>query len=282
MWQKTLQWHLVGAYIRRAETYFLASPLGFRVLRVSFPILFPTMFEVNPAIKRLSETRTDSGSLTFNGVINRTGALLLATGVSFGLTWRFLASGDVSPMLGFAGMIVGLVLGLVIIFTHATNPILISAYALAQGTMLGTLSYFVNLKYPGIAMQAVAGTLGCFTVVLWLYSMRVLRATPVFTKVIVGALIGVALLYVVDMVAGLFGHPLEMIHGNSMLSIGISGLIVLLAAVSFVLDFAAIEQAVNEGVDEREGWHFAFALLVGLIWLYVEMLRLLTKLRSRD
>lgn len=240
------------------------------------------MFEVNPAIKRLSETRAVSGGLTYNAVINRTGVLLLTTGVAFVLTWRGLQNGAVSPNLGLAGLVVGAILGLIIVFTRATNPLLIGAYALAQGAMLGTLSYFTDLRFPGIALQAVAGTLGCFCVVLWLYSLRVLRATPVFTKVIVGAMVGIALLYLVDLVAGLFGHPLEIVRGNSALSIGISGLIVLVAAVSFVLDFAAIEQAVNEGADERDGWHYAFALLLGLIWLYMEILRLLTKLRSRD
>jgi uncharacterized YccA/Bax inhibitor family protein len=240
------------------------------------------MFEVNPAIKRLSETRAVAGGLTYNGVINRTGALVLATGVSFVLTWRGLQSGAVSPSLGLIGMIVGLVLGLVIIFTRATNPLLIGAYALAQGTMLGTLSYFADLRFPGIALQAVAGTLGCFLVVLWLYSLRVLRATPLFTKVILGAMMGIVLVYGVDLVAGLFGHPLGIVRGNSGFSIGLSGVIVLVAALSFVTDFAAIEQAVAEGADERDGWLYAFGLLVGLIWLYVEILRLLSKLRSRD
>jgi uncharacterized YccA/Bax inhibitor family protein len=240
------------------------------------------MFEVNPAIKRLSDSRSLTGGLTYNGVINRTGVLVLATGVSFVLTWRGLQSGAVSPSLGLAGLVVGTILGLIITFTRATNPLLIGAYALAEGTMLGTISYFADMRFPGIALQAVAGTLGCFLVVLWLYSIRALRATPMFTKVILGALIGISLLYIVNLVASLFGHPLGIISGNSPVSIGLSALIVLVAAVSFVLDFAAIEQAVNEGADERAGWHYAFALLLGLVWLYIEMLRLLTKIRSRD
>lgn len=240
------------------------------------------MFEVNPAIKRLSQTQSAAGGLTYNGVINRTGVLLLATGATFVLTWRGLQSGAVSPALGVAGLVIGTILALIIVFTRATNPFLICAYALAEGTMLGTVSYFTDVRFPGIALQAVAGTLGCFFVVLWLYSLRVLRATPMFTKIVGGAMIGIALLYLVDFVAGLFGHPLEIVRGNSGLSIAISGAIVLVAAISFVMDFAAIEQAVNEGADERDGWHYAFALLLGLIWLYIEILRLLSKLRSRD
>jgi uncharacterized YccA/Bax inhibitor family protein len=240
------------------------------------------MFEVNPAIKRLSESRAISGGLTYNGVINRTGVLVLATGVTFVLTWRGLQTGALSPSLGLAGSIVGLILGLVIIFTRATNPLLIGTYALAQGAALGTISYFVNQRFPGIALQAVAGTLGCFLVVLWLYSMRVLRATPLFAKVIIGALCGIALLYLANLVSSLFGHPLEIVTGNSMFSIGLSAVIVLVGSLSFVLDFAAIEQAVQEGADERDGWHYAFALLLGLIWLYIQILQLLSKLRSRD
>lgn len=240
------------------------------------------MFEANPTIKRLSDSRSLTGGLTYNGVIHRTGVLLLATGVAFVLTWRGLASGAVSPSLGTIAMFVGLGLALYITFSRATNPLLICAYAVAEGAMLATLSYYVNRAYPGVAMQAVAGTLGCFGVVLWLYSLRVLRATPMFVKVVVGAMMGVAVLYLVDLVAGFFGHPLAVVNGNSGLSIGLSAVIVILASLSFVIDFAAIEQAVEAGADEREGWQFAFALLVGLVWLYIEILRLLTKLRSRE
>jgi uncharacterized YccA/Bax inhibitor family protein len=240
------------------------------------------MFQVNPIVKRISDTRTMAGTLTYNGVINRTGALLLATGVAFVLTWRGLENGSVSPALGLGGLVIGLILGLIITFMRVTSPLLIVPYALAQGTMLGTISYFVNQRYPGIALQAVGGTLACFSVVLWLYSMRVLRATPMFVKIVVGAIIGIALLYLVNIVASLLGHPLGFLTDNSGLSIGLSAAIVIIAAISFVIDFAAIEAAIQDGADERAGWYFAFALLVGLIWLYMEILRLLTKIRSRD
>lgn len=240
------------------------------------------MFQANPTIRRLAQEGVVTDPLTFNGVIHRTGTLLLVTAVTFMLTWRGLQTGDLSPAMGFGGSLVGFILALVIIFTRATNPILIGAYALTQGLALGTISYFANQRYPGIAIQAVAGTIGCFSVVLWLYSVRVLQATPVFVKVITSAILGIALLYLVDLVAGLFGHPLDIVRGNSFASIGLSAVIVLIAAISFVIDFAAIEVAVDQGVDARQGWHFAFALLVGLVWLYLEILRLLSKLRSRN
>ncbi len=240
------------------------------------------MFEANPSIRRISQENVTGNSLTFNGVINRTGVLLLLTGVTFALTWRGLQSGELPVGVGLLGAIAGLVLALIIIFTRATNPILIGSYAVTQGLALGVISYFANLRYPGIALQAVAGTVGCFGVVLWLYSMRVLRATPMFTKVIVASLIAIFALYAVDMIAGLFGHPLEIVRGNSNMAIGIACVIVLVAALSFVIDFDAIETAVNEGVDARYGWHFAFTLLVGLVYLYIQILNLLSKLRSRN
>ena len=129
------------------------------------------MFEANPTIRRLPQAQVIGDALTFNGVINRTGILLLTTGITFALTWKGLQSGDIPAGAGMVGSIVGLVLALVIVFTRATNPILIGSYAVAQGVALGTISYFANLKYPGIALQAAAGTNGCFTIVLWLYSV---------------------------------------------------------------------------------------------------------------
>ena len=169
-----------------------------------------------------------------------------------------------------------------IIFTRATNPILIGSYAATQGLALGTISYFASLRYPGIALQAVAGTGACFSIVLWLYSMKVLRATPVFVIVISAALLGIMALYLVDLVAGLFGHELGLIRGSSNLSLGISAVIVIVASLCFVIDFAAIEEAIEHGADAKQGWHFAFSLLVGLVWLYLEILRLLSNLRGRD
>lgn len=243
------------------------------------------MFESNPTIRRITDSNesiSGGNSLTFAGVINRTGTLLLVTGVTFALTWNALRAGTLSPGVGLGAAIIGLILALVITFARVTNPFVIGTYALTQGVILGVISYFAHLRYPGIALQAVAGTMGTFFVVLWLYSMRVLRATPIFVKVITAALIGILALYLVDMVAGMFGHPLEIVRGNSNAAIAISSVIVLVAALSFVIDFHAIETAVTEGVDSKYGWYFAFSLLVGLVYLYIQILSLLSKLRGRD
>lgn len=240
------------------------------------------MFEANPTIRRLpSREGVVVNPLTYNGVVHRTGFLLLLTCVTFAITWQGLVSGAVPVGAGLIGSLVGLGLALLVIFTRTTNPVLIGAYAITQGLTLGIISYLANLKYPGIAIQACAGTMGCFSIVLALYSARVLRATPFFVKIITASILGIAVLYLVDFVAGLFGHPLGILGGNSNLSIGITAVVVIVASLSFVVDFAAVEQAVEEGVEARFGWRLAFSLLVGLVWLYIEILRLLSKFRSR-
>ncbi len=240
------------------------------------------MFEANPVIQRVSKESSGSGTLTYDGVVHRTGFLLLLASVAFALSWRGLESGALPAAAGLGGLIIGVILALVISFSRSSNPFLIGAYALSEGVGLGVISSFVNARYPGIALQAVAGTMACFLGVLCLYGAKVLRATPLFTKVITAAILGIGLLYLTDMIAGLFGHPLAIIHGSSMFSIGISVVVVLVASLAFVIDFAAIESAIADGVEASEGWRFGFALLVGLVWLYVEMLSLLMKLRSRD
>jgi uncharacterized YccA/Bax inhibitor family protein len=240
------------------------------------------MFEANPTIRRLPQAQVIGDALTFNGVINRTGILLLTTGITFALTWKGLQSGDIPVGAGLVGSIVGLILALVIVFTRATNPILIGSYAVAQGVALGTISYFANLKYPGVALQAAAGTIGCFSIVLWLYSVKILRATPIFVKIITAAMLGIMVLYIVDLVASLLGYELGLIRGSTGLAIGISGAIVLVAALCFVIDFAAIEEAIEQGAEAKQGWHFSFTLLLGLIWLYISILRFLMNLRGRN
>jgi uncharacterized YccA/Bax inhibitor family protein len=240
------------------------------------------MFQANPTIRRLGHEGAVTHPLTYNGVIHRTGVLLLITALTFGLTWRGLETGQLPPSVAIGGMIVGLVLGLVIAFTRITNPLLIATYAAAEGVLLGAVSYFANQNYPGVALEATVATMGCFLVVLWLYSIKVLRATRTFVKVISAALFGILAIYLVSMVSRLFGHPITFLHDSSPLSIGISVAIVVVASLSFVLDFAAIDEAVDQGADARQGWRFAFCLIVGLVWLYLELLRLLLKLRGRD
>ena len=223
-----------------------------------------------------SATSRETGRMTVEDVINHT-ALLLAIAVATGaVTWGLGLGG-----LAFPAAIVGLVLGMVIIFKQVTNPGVIMAYAAIEGVFLGGISQFFNARYPGIVIQAVVGTAGVTAVVLGLYRSGKIRVTPQFTKMVVGATIGFFVLIMVNLVAGLF------VDGGLGLREGPLGIVVGLfaiglASMNLVLDFDMVEKGARQGVPARYGWFAAFGILVTLVWLYIEILRLLAILRGND
>jgi len=246
------------------------------------------MFDANPILTRTTNERRVNGVVTFDNIINRTGILVLVTMATYALAWAGMGAngiGGIAPesfgTVAVVASLGSLVLGMYIIFARSCNPVLISLYAAAQGILLGTVSRVADMRYPGIAFETATSTFVIFLLVLGAYRLRILRATPLMMKIIVVGSIGVLALYLINMVGGFFGHSLEIVNGNSNASIGVSVFIVILAAISFVLDFARAEAAVNYGADEAYSWQIAFGLLVGLVWLYLEILRLLSKTRSR-
>jgi len=155
------------------------------------------------------------------------------------------------------------------------------AYALLEGLFLGGASALFEMRFPGIAMQAVALTFGTAFCMLIAYRSGLIRATQKFTMGVVAATGGIALFYVIAMVLGFFHVSVPILYGNSPLSIGISLFIVGIAALNLILDFAFIEQGAAQGAPRYMEWYGAFALMVTLVWLYIEILRLLSKVRSR-
>jgi uncharacterized YccA/Bax inhibitor family protein len=157
---------------------------------------------------------------------------------------------------------------------------------LLEGLFLGAISAVFNAafaeSYPGIVMQAVLLTLGTAGAMFLLYQFRIIQATPTFKKVIIMATAGIALFYLIAIVLRLFGVQMPYLHDNSMIGIGISLFIVTIAALNLILDFDRIEQGAAQGAPKYFEWFSAFGLLVTLVWLYLEMLRLLSKLASRD
>lgn len=222
--------------------------------------------------------------MTIDDVVMRTVALLAVTGVVGALSWMLLPDGPVTFVAAAGSSIAALVLGLVISFGRITNPALITAYAVIEGVLLGVVSRVFEHWYPGIVLQAVVGTFGVFAVMAVLYRARVLRATPRFTRFVLGALIGVVLLSMVNFVAYLFGANLHLIEYNtqgkvSPIAIVFSLVAIAVGALTFILDFDAVEQGVRGGLPERYSWYCAFGLLVGLIFLYWQILRLLGYMR---
>jgi uncharacterized YccA/Bax inhibitor family protein len=217
----------------------------------------------------------ETGRMTVDDVVYRTGVMLVVAVITGGLTWAL----DLGA-LAFPAAIVGLVLSLVIIFKQVTNPGVILAYAAIEGVFLGGISQFFNARYPGIVVQAVIGTSGVTFGMLALYKSGRIRVTPKFTKMVVGATIGFFILIVANMVAGFFTDGgLGLRQGPIGILVGIVA--IGLAAMNLVLDFDMIERGARQGLPRRYGWFAAFGIMVTLVWLYIEMLRLLSLLRDR-
>ena len=222
--------------------------------------------------------------MSLDDVVVRTVMLLAVTGISGALPGLLLPeTGGVATLALFGSCLAGLVLGLVIAFGRITNPAVIVAYAVIQGVLLGVVSEFFEQRYPGIVMQAVAGTFAVFFVMAALYKFRVLRATPKFAKFVLGALIAFVALSLINFVAYLFGFDMGLVdYGTDEvdpLAFLFAGAGIVIGALTFILDFAEIEEGVRHGVPEKFAWYSAFGLLVGLIFLYWQILRMLSYLR---
>ncbi|MCL9980233.1 MAG: Bax inhibitor-1/YccA family protein [Bacteroidia bacterium] len=242
--------------------------------------------------KAFSATRSGSyeGSMTLKGTVDKSIVLFLTLLAPAVWIWNKMG-GDPEYAINngvqtymYGGLIIGLISILIMSFKKSWSPYLAPVYAAAEGVLLGALSMFFEAMFPGIVMQAVAITMGIFALMLVLYKTNVLRATPMFTKVIYIATAGVGIFYLLMMVLNLFGvHGLSNFYaGSSPMSIGLSVLIAGIAAFNLIMDFTFIEEASNAGAPKYMEWYAGVGLLATLIWLYIEILRLLAKLQSRD
>src|SRR5690606_37262000 len=171
---------------------------------------------------------------------------------------------------------------LVTVFKKQWAPVTAPMYALVEGLFLGAISAMFNHLYEGIVMQAVLLTFGTLFALLLAYRSGLVRATENFKLGVVAATGGVMLVYLASIALGLFGINMPMIHESGIVGIGFSLVVVVLAALNLVLDFDFIESGVEQGAPKYMEWYGAFGLMVTLVWLYVEFLRLLAKLQSRD
>ena len=221
--------------------------------------------------------------MTLQGTINKSFLLLVVLmGCAF-YPWSQVAAGNtavVGPSM-LIGVIGGLILALIISFKATLAPYLSLPYAAFEGLAIGGISAVFERKYPGIAIQAVALTFGVLASMLLAYKTGLIRATQRFRAMVVGATGAVMLFYLVTMVLGLFHVNTPFMYNSSALSIGLSLVIIAIAALNLVLDFDLIESGVAQGVPRYMEWYGAFGLLVTLVWLYLEILRLLAKTRSR-
>ena len=227
----------------------------------------------------------DGEAMTLNGTVNKTGILLLLAVLTGAFAWsqvEVTAEGATGMGYLWGGLIGGFVLALVTTFKKAWAPVTAPLYALVEGFFLGAISAVFELKYPGIVFQAVVLTFGTLGALLAAYRSGLIRATENFKLGVVAATGGIALVYLVSMGLRLFGKDIPLIHESGLVGIGFSLFVVVIAALNLVLDFDFIESGVEAGAPKYMEWYGAFGLMVTLVWLYIEFLRLLAKLQSRD
>jgi uncharacterized YccA/Bax inhibitor family protein len=257
-------------------------------MRTGNPALNDKTFENFGVYRReLTAEQSPADVMTINGTAQKTLFLLLLAMGTACFTWsRTFAAVEADTAAGmpwaFGGLIVGLITGLVICFKHTWAPALAPVYALAEGLFLGGISATFEAQYPGIVIQAVGGTFGTLGALLLAYQTGLIKATENFKLGIVAATGGICFVYLISIIGSMFGFPVPFIHSAGPVGIGFSLFVVVIAALNLVLDFDFIEQAAERGAPKYLEWYGAFALMVTLVWLYMEILRLLAKLRGRD
>ncbi|WP_433268399.1 Bax inhibitor-1/YccA family protein [Actinosynnema sp. CS-041913] len=222
---------------------------------------------------------TGERPITIDDVVTKT-AITLATTLATGLVSAWLVlSGQIAPFaLALPGMIVGLVVALIIIFKRTPSAPLVMIYAVAEGVFLGAITGVFEAMYSGIAWQAILGTFGVFGTMLVVYKTGAIRVTPRLTKWIIGATVGVVVLMLGNLVLGMFGVNSGLRDGGT-LAIVFSLVVIGIAAFSFLLDFEAANEMIRSGVPAKWAWWAAFGLMTTLVWLYLEILRLLSYLQ---
>jgi uncharacterized YccA/Bax inhibitor family protein len=244
----------------------------------------PTLSE---KIFNRSLEQTDAGTMTVRGAINKFGFLLFMVVGGAAYTWHLYYNNQQSTMmtLMWVGIIGGLVAVIAISLKPTLAPYLSPAYGILEGFFLGAISAILNdafaEKYPGLVMQAVGLTFGVAIAMFLLYNFRVIKATERFKSIIFTATLGIAIFYGLTLVLRLFNINIPFMYDSSMLGIGLSIFVVAIAALNLIIDFDMIEKGADMGAPKFMEWYGAFGLLVTIVWLYVEILRLLSRFAGR-
>jgi uncharacterized YccA/Bax inhibitor family protein len=253
-------------------------------MKTSNPALGDKTFE-NLSGVRYGGLADESVRMTLNGTVNKTGILLVCAFATAWWTWRqFLLARDIADVAPWMliGLVGGFIVAMVTIFKKEWSPVTAPIYALLEGLALGGMSAVMDLRYPGIAIQAVGLTFGTLFVLLLAYRSGMIQVTQKFRLGVVAATGGIMVFYLLQMLLGFFGFQFTSINGSGPIGIGFSLIVVAVAALNLVLDFDFIERGVEYGAPKYMEWYGAFGIIVTLVWLYLEMLRLLSKIRSRN
>jgi uncharacterized YccA/Bax inhibitor family protein len=216
--------------------------------------------------------------MTMDDVVTKTGISFLVTVLAAAAIWSL--PGTTGWALALPAAIAGFVLALVISFRGIANPVATLGYAALEGVFLGAISEAFNMQFPGVVMQAVIGTFGVFAGMLVVYKTGAIRVTPKFTRWLLGALIGVLVLMVANLIAALFIPGGLGLRSGGPLAIVFSLVVIAVAAFALLQDFATADEAIRRGAPAKFAWYIAFGLLVTVVWLYLEILRLLSYFRE--
>lgn len=247
------------------------------------PTLTEKMFD-----KSHEMAANNMGTMTVRGAINKFGFMMLMLIAGAAYNWNLYEQlkQDTMHTLMWVGIIGGLISALAISFKPNWAPVLAPLYALLEGLFIGAISAIMNAafadSYPGLIMQAVGLTFGVALAMFLLYNFRVISATERFKSIVFTATLGIGIFYLITMVLRMFGVNVSFMYDSSLLSIGISLFVVGIAALNLIMDFDMIEQGAERCAPKFMEWYGAFGLMVTIVWLYIEMLKLLSKLSSRD
>jgi len=242
----------------------------------------------NPALKRgaFSEHARiidEAHTMTIQGTINKIGILFVFLFLTAGWTWHVFSTRGVPAVMPYlvVGVIGGLIFALITIFKRSWAPFTAPVYAALEGLVIGGLSAILEAEFEGIVLQAVGLTFGVLVAMFFIYKARIIKVTGKFITGVLIATGGVFLMYLATFVLGLFGVRMPYIHEGGTVGILISAGIIIIASLNLLLDFHLIEKGAERGAPKQMEWYGAFALIVTMIWLYIEILRLLSMIRSR-
>lgn len=239
------------------------------------------------AVSKTNEVRNATmidynDEMTLSGTINKSLILFVLLTASASIIWWLIFNG-INPLVPtIGGAVVGLVLVLIAAFKPQLSPYLAPGYALFEGLFIGGISAIFEAKYPGIVIQAVGATFVTFVVCLGLYKYKIVQVTEQFKSVVVAATLAIATYYLISWIFSMFTSFVPVHYGNSLMSIGISIFVIVIAALNLFLDFDRIEKGAEQKMPKYMEWYGAMGLMITLVWLYIEFLRLLSKLSSKN
>jgi uncharacterized YccA/Bax inhibitor family protein len=230
-------------------------------------------------LENLDYSQAGTETMSVSGTIQKIGILLLILVASAWFSWDAMINNKTYAPgmipIGFGG---GLITAIILVFKKEWGPALAPTYAICEGLALGAMSSMYGI----LSFYAVVLTFGVLIIMYGLYAAKILQATQKFAMIVISATGGVFLLYLSTWILGFFGIQMPFIHESGWMGIALSGVIVVIAAMNLILDFGLIEEGANHGAPKYFEWYAAFGLLVTLVWLYLEILRFLSKISSRD